>query len=76
MLLGSNPTRSIFMIVGNYGDVAESDWLNSGGSTIKMTKKATDRNSKIAIVTGIIGSLLYSSVSLLHAGACSSNSVY
>ena len=58
MLLGLNPTRSIFMIVGNYGDVAESDWLNFRGSTIKMTKKATDRNSKIAIVTGIIGSLL------------------
>jgi hypothetical protein len=58
VLLGSNPTRSIFMIVGNYGDVAESDWLNFRGSTIKMTKKATDRNSKIAIVTGIIGSLL------------------
>jgi hypothetical protein len=58
VLLGLNPTRSIFMIVGNYGDVAESDWLNFRGSTIKMTKKATDRNSKIAIVTGIIGSLL------------------
>ena len=69
MLLGLNPTRSIFMIVGNYGDVAESDWLNFRGSTIKMTKKATDRNSKIAIVTGIIGSLLLF-VSFIIARRC------